>query len=201
MGTMGTQRSQIARQSRLSPRAALVAAAAVAGVVAAGALGWQRPVPREVTATNLPAAAGPEVGRPAPALAVPALAGGQLTLAQYAGHPRVIGFFAVGCIDCVPDLAMLEQAYRRYERPGLVVLGIGVAATAGDARWMARQVGATFPIGYDETGDLVRIYRLYNIPTTVFVSPAGTITGILQGRVTDKALAQYLARILPASAQ
>jgi peroxiredoxin len=178
----------------------LVIVSAAAGIVVAVVLGWHRPVSQGVTAANLPAA--PEVGRPEPALAVPALAGGQLTLAQYAGHPRVIGFFAVGCIDCAPDLAKLEQAYRRHQRHGLVVLGIGVQTTAGDARWMAGQVGATFPIGYDETGDLAaRIYRLYNVPTTVFVSPAGTITGILQGRVTDKALAQYLAGILPAPAQ
>jgi peroxiredoxin len=181
---------------------ALVMAASIAGIAASVVLGGYRPAPQGATAATLPAAAGPEVGRPAPALAVPALAGGQLTLAQYAGHPRVISFFAVSCIDCRPDLAALEQAYRRYERHGLVVLGIGVAATADDARWFAKQVGATFPIGYDETGDLaVRAYRVYGVPTTVFVSPAGTITGILQGRVTDTVLAQYLARILLAPAQ
>ncbi len=197
---MDARWSRIGRQSRRSTRAVLVIAAAVAVIAAAGGVGLYRPILQGAIAAS-PPAEGPAVGRPAPALAVPALAGGQLTLAQYAGHPRVIGFFAVGCIDCVPDLAMLEQAYRRYQRHGLVVLGIGVAADAGDARWMAGQVGATFPIGYDERGDLARIYRLYTVPTTVFVSPAGTITGILQGRVTEKALAQYLAPILPAAAQ
>jgi len=198
---MGTPPSQVVRRSRLHPRVGLVAAA-LAGIAAAVVPGWYRPAPPSAIAANPPAAAGPEVGRPAPALAVPALGGGELTLAKYAGHPRVIGFFAASCIDCRPDLAALEQAYRRYQRHGLVILGIGVVTPPDEVREFAQQVDATFPIGYDETGDLaVRAYRLYTVPTTVFVSPAGTITGILRGRVTDKVLASYLARILPASAQ
>jgi peroxiredoxin len=141
------------------------------------------------------------VGRSAPALAVPALGGGQLTLAQYAGHPRVIGFFATSCIDCRSDMATLEQAYRRYRQYGLVVLGIGIDGSAANARWMARQVGATFPIGYDGTGNLALRYRVFAIPTTVFVSPDGTITGIVEGGVTEQALARHLARLLPAAAR
>jgi peroxiredoxin len=194
---MGTNRSQVVKRSRRHSRTVLVMAAAVAGITAAVILGWYRPAPQGATAANL-AAAGPEVGRSAPALSVPALAGGQLTLARYAGHPRVIGFFAASCIDCRPDLAALEQAYRRYQRQGLVVLGIGVQTTADDARWFAKQVGATFPIGYDEIGDLaVRTYRLYGVPTTVFISADGVVRGVLQGRVTGGALNQYLALILP----
>jgi peroxiredoxin len=178
----------------------LLATAVVAGIVAAGVVGGSHPFSPGAAAATGPAPAGPEVGRPAPALAVPALAGGQLTLAQYAGRPRVIGFFAASCIDCLPDLAALEQVYRRYRRQGLVVLGIGVAATASDARGLARQAGATFPIGYDENGDLaVRAYRLITVPVTVFVSPAGTIMGIAQGRISDRVLAQYLGRILAAA--
>ncbi len=201
---MNTQRvrAQVITASRLRPSMILVVAAAVSGFVALGL--WSGPVrfSGAAAAGSPPPVAAPEVGHPAPALVVPALAGGQLSLAQYAGRPRVITFFAAWCVDCRPDLAAIEQVYRHYQWRGLVVLGIGVQATAGDVRWMAGQVGATFPIGYDETGDrTARAYQLYAVPTTVFVSPAGMITGILQGRVTDKVLAPYLARILPTATQ
>jgi peroxiredoxin len=197
---METRRSQIGRQSRQSTPVVLMLAIVVAVIAAAGGVGLHRPILQGAVAAS-PPAEGPAVGRPAPALAVPAIGGGQLSLAQYAGRPRMITFFATSCIDCRSDMAMLEQVYRRYQQQGLVVLGIGIDGTASNARWMARQVGATFPIGYDETGDLAVRYRVFAIPTTVFVKPDGTITGILQGGVTDKVLAPYLARILPAAAQ
>jgi cytochrome c biogenesis protein CcmG/thiol:disulfide interchange protein DsbE len=198
---METRRSQIGRQSRQSTLVVLMLAVVVAVIAAAGGLGLHRPILQGAVAAS-PPAEGPAVGRPAPAFAVPAIAGGQVSLAQYAGQPRVLSFFASSCLDCRPDLAALEGLYRRYQGHGLVVLGVAVGTTAGDARWFAKQVGATFPIGYDETGDrTVRAYQLYAVPTTVFVKPDGTIAGILQGRVTDKVLAPYLARILPAATQ
>jgi peroxiredoxin len=137
----------------------------------------------------------------APAFAVPAVAGGRVVLVQYAGHPRIVAFFATGCLDCRPDLGALERIYRRYRQQGLVVLGIGVAATADEVRGLIAGMGVTFPIGYDERGDLAaRPYHVYGVPMSVFVDRSGTVTGVVEGRITDEALARQLPRILPAQA-
>jgi cytochrome c biogenesis protein CcmG/thiol:disulfide interchange protein DsbE len=195
-----TQRPQVERSAQRSPAAAWVIVAAVAGIAAAGAVGLPCrglcPVPPRTPTASVPVE-GPAVGRPAPALAVPSLAGDRLTLAQYVGHPRVIAFFATSCTDCRSDMATLERVYRRYRRHGLVVLGIGIDGTASDARWMARQVGATFPIGYDETGAVALRYRVFSVPATVLVRRDGTVTAIVEGLVAEKGLARDLARILP----
>ncbi len=193
-----------AKKPRSIPRRA-VFIALILGIVTTQALGapvWWPPILTPVISGPLPAAladaAGPEQGRPAPEFAVPAIGGGRVSLAQYAGHPRVVAFFAVGCVDCRPDLAALEQAYRRYRHQGLVVLGIDVYDTSEYARGLANLVRATFPIGYDERGDLAaRPYRLSIVPTTVFVDAHGVIRAVHEGRVTGAVLSKNLALILP----
>ncbi len=200
---MGAQ-DRIAKKQRSLQRPAVLIAL-ILGVVGAQTVGvgvWPWTDLTPVISGPLPVAladtAAPQQGRPAPGFAIPAIGGGQVILAQYAGHPRVVTFFSVGCIDCRPDLAALEQAYRRYRRQGLVVLGIGVYDTAEYVRGLAKLVGATFPIGYDEGGDLAaRPYRLSMVPTAVFVDAHGIIRGVHEGRVTDAVLSKYLALILP----
>jgi cytochrome c biogenesis protein CcmG/thiol:disulfide interchange protein DsbE len=201
---MAMRQSQKARRPQAQPPlpvvVAALAAAVVAGAVAMGL--WLRPASRPVRAPSLPVPTGPQVGRPAPAFAVPGLTGGRLTLARYAGHPRVVSFFAAWCEECWNDMSDLERAYERYRRQGLVMIGIGVQDTVADLRQMAANVGVSFPLGYDQSGDLAaRAYHLYSIPTTVFIGADGTIKAELQGRVFSDALQRYLALILPAAAQ
>jgi len=175
---------------------------ALAAVVAAGAAAvvmWPHPAPGPA---GSPEATGPQVGHLAPAFSVPGLAGGRLTLAQYDGHPRVVSFFAAWCVSCWNDMAVLNSGYQRYRSRGVVMIGIGVRDTVEDLRAMAGKLKISFPLGYDQGGDLAaRPYRLYSVPTTVFIGTNGVIKAVVQGRVHSDTLQQYLAMILPAPAQ
>jgi peroxiredoxin len=129
------------------------------------------------------------------------LAGGRVTLAQYAGHSRVVSFFASWCESCWNDIATLQRAYSRYHDQGLMILGIGVQDRVGSLRQIAMRLHVTFPVGYDENGSLAaRPYDLYSIPTTVFVDADGMVKASVQGRVHSDTLQKYLALILPAAA-
>jgi cytochrome c biogenesis protein CcmG, thiol:disulfide interchange protein DsbE len=181
-----------------------VMAIGLAGVWTVGNLvgaEWRQSTPNRITPATLPETGGPRSGYPAPGFAVPGLAGGQVTLAQYAGHPRVVSFFASWCESCWNDIATLERAYSRYRDQGLVILGVGVQDTAGSLRYVAMQLHVTFPVGYDNNGSLAaRAYELYSIPTTVFVDADGMVRASVQGRVHSDTLQKYLALILPAAA-
>ena len=124
-----------------------------------------------------------------------------MTLAEYAGHPRVVAFFASWCESCWNDMATLQRAYSRYHDQGLAVLGIGVEDTVGSLRQIVMRLRVTFPVGYDENGSFAaRPYELYSIPTTLFVDADGIVKASVQGRVHSDTLQQYLALILPAAA-
>lgn len=181
-----------------------VMAIGLAGALAVGILvvvGWWQSTPNRITPATLPETRGPRSGHPAPAFAVPGLAGGRVTLAQYAGHPRVVSFFASWCESCWNDIATLQRASSRYHDQGLVILGVGVQDTVGSLRQIAMRLHVTFPVGYDENGSLAaRPYDLYSIPTTVFVDANGMVKASVQGRVHSDTLEKYLALILPAAA-
>jgi peroxiredoxin len=176
-------------------RAILIALVAVA----AATTGWFSS-PSMVSSAS-PVATGAKAGHPVPPFAVPSLTGGQVTLAQFTGHPLVITFFNSVCGVCWPDMSLLEKAYDRYRGRGLVIVGIGVQDTMGSLREMITSLNVTFPVGYDENGkSAARIYRLTAIPTTVFAGANGIVKGVLEGNLDDRTLQKNLALILPRSA-
>jgi len=167
--------------------------------VTAATMGWFS-TPSMVYSASEPVATGAKAGRPVPPFSVPALNGGQVTLAQFTGHPLVIAFFNSLCGVCRPDMSLLEKAYGRYRSRGLVIVGVGVQDTVGSLREMITSLNVTFPVGYDEKGTSLARYRLTGIPTTVFVGADGIVKGVLEGNLDDRTLQKNLVLILPRSA-
>ncbi len=174
----------------------------IASVAAAGAImGWVYSIPNVVYSASQPLVSAPVSGRPAPPLSVPSLTGGgQVTLAQFSGHPMVITFFSSDCGVCWPDMSLLEKAYGRYRGRGLVVVGVGVQDTVSSLRQMIKSLNVTFPVGSDEKGASAARYRLTAIPTTVFVGADGIVKSVLEGNLDDRTLQKRLVLILPRSA-
>ena len=199
---MAKQRAQASGRSRQRTGIVLIALAAVVVSGVATALVRRANVPRADAPASLADVNGPEAGHPAPAFAISALTGARpVTRVEYAGHSRVVTFFAGWCESCWNDMAVLQSGYERYRDQGVVFVGIGVRDTVGSLRHMVERVHVTFPTGYDEDGDrAARPYRLYSIPTTVFVGADGIIKGVVQGRVHRDTLQTYLALIVPGAA-
>ena len=174
----------------------------IASVAAAGAImGWVYSIPNVVYSASQPLGGAPVSGRPVPPLSVPSLTGeGQVTLAQFSGHPVVITFFSSDCGVCWPDMSLLEKAYARYRGRGLVVVGVGVQDTVSSLRQMIKSLNVTFPVGNDEKGASAARYRLTAIPTTIFVGADGIVKSVLEGNLDDRTLQKRLAPILPRSA-
>lgn len=185
---------QVSRAPRcFGTRVMLIASAAAA------IMGWAYSVP--VYSASGPLAGPPVAGHSAPPFSVPALSGeGQVTLAQFAGHPLVITFFSTDCEACWPDMSLLEKAYGRYRSRGLVIVGVGVQDTVSSLRRMVKSLNVTFPIGNDENGASAARYRLTSIPTTVFVGGDGVVRSVLEGNLDDRTLQKQLTPILPKSA-
>ena len=189
------QVSRAPRHFRARMRVMLIASAAAA------IMGWAYSVPSAAYSASGSLASAPVAGRPAPPLSVPALiGGGQVTLAQFAGHPLVITFFNSVCGVCWPDMSLLEKAYGRYRSRGLVIVGVGVQDTVGSLRQMIKSLTVTFPVGNDEKGASAARYRLTSIPTTVLVGADGVVKSVLEGNLDDRTLQKKLALIVPRSA-
>lgn len=117
-------------------------------------------------------------GAPAPAFSLPELStpAGALTLAALRGKDLVLNFWASWCFPCQTEMPILESAYRSEDGQ---VRFVGI--DSNDARDAAvrflHKVHATYPSLFDPSGQVANAYHLYGLPTTLFISPRGTVLG------------------------
>src|SRR5262245_10115539 len=67
----------------------------------------------------------PLVGKPAPAVKLPLLNGGEFRLGDHAGkNVVVLDFWATNCPPCIEELPLLAQLAADYQSKGVVVCAI-----------------------------------------------------------------------------
>ena len=144
----------------------VVALAAVAGLL--GLLVWRL--------THRPHA--PAIGGPAPGFSLRRVgATGTLDLASLRGKPVVLNFWASWCVPCKGEAAMLEQAWRRYRKQGVVFVGVDYHDVTSDAQKFLSHHGVTYPSVQDGSGAVADSYGVLAVPETYFIDRKGRLVG------------------------
>ncbi len=121
-----------------------------------------------------------------------------ISLAQFRGRPLVINFWASWCPPCRKEMPALERSARMLAgRVSLVGLDTQDQASAGLA--FARRMGVTYPLATDNA-QVYAAYGVAGLPTTVFVSPGGTIVGRQVGGMTQAGLATIVRQVFGVTA-
>ena len=132
----------------------------------------------------------------APVRELPDLDGGTASLADYAGKPVLLNFWASWCEPCKEEAPMLELAHRRLQAEGGAVLGVTVSDQSDDSRAFLKEFGLSFPSLRDVEGKLGRDYGTTGVPETFAIDREGRIAAISRGAVNqsfvDRALEQVL---------
>jgi cytochrome oxidase Cu insertion factor (SCO1/SenC/PrrC family) len=135
-------------------------------------------------------------GARAPAFTLKGLDGTPVSLAQQAGRPTVVTFWATWCAPCRKDLPGLAGAVKAH--PDLVVLAVDVGDDANQVRDYLRSV-----LGAD-AGRLTALlddhstgarYGVSGLPVTVFVGADGIVQSVRIGQLHDDDLTTALAAI------
>lgn len=158
------------------------------------------------TPTASPGASGPVViggspllGKPAPALTLRDLAGNEVTLADYAGRPVLVNFWASWCIPCRDEFPMMVGAYGEYRDRGLEILGIVHDDAAAAAQAFAQEQGATWPMLLDVDDVAWRDYIGIGVPQSYFIDADGIVRAFSIGPFSAQGLAAGLERIVTAA--
>jgi len=141
-------------------------------------------------------AAGPQVGDPAPDFAVADLDGQPLRLADLAGRPVIVNFWASWCGPCVEEFPVLGRALREHQEEGLVLVGVVVRDNSEAARGFMARMDAEWPAAMDPGEEVARRFGIYAPPETFFIGADGTIAGRQIGQLTAADLDRQLALIL-----
>lgn len=126
----------------------------------------------------------PVTGHPAPDFELKNLNGETIRLSDFKGKVVIVNFWATWCSPCRSEMPDLQQA--ALENAGELIV-IGVNNTPADnpeqITKFVTELGVTFPIVLDETGQTIETYRVLGLPTTVFIDRAGVIQEIFTGPV------------------
>jgi cytochrome c biogenesis protein CcmG/thiol:disulfide interchange protein DsbE len=170
----------MSRQSKIVLAGAAAALLAIAAITA-------------VTAGSK--ATPPRVQPPAKAFTIGLLghSGQHVSLAQYAGRPLIINFFASWCIPCKRETPLLAKYYAEHHGRDLII-GIDANDEAVPAEKFVQTAGVTYPVGVDPFPSRVTTsYGVYALPQTFFLNAKHRIVKHVIGAVTVADLNQGVA--------
>ena len=141
-----------------------------------------------------------EIGKPAPEIDLPSLAGSRVQLSALRGHPVIVSFWGTWCPPCKAEFPQLVRVFRANSASGLQLLAVNgrdqeTGTTA--VQKFVDHFGATFLVVLDHRGAMRQSLKLVGLPTTVFVDSAGVVRLVNVGPISPTELDRGVALILP----
>lgn len=138
-----------------------------------------------------------EIGRPAPAFALPDLRRPALerSLADFRGRPVVVNFWASWCDPCREEAPELVRVAKAYEGR-VAFLGVSILDGREEALGYEREFGLPYPSVRDASGRVSKRYQVTGVPETIFVDAAGRLVGKFVGALTPGKLEAIVEDLL-----
>lgn len=134
--------------------------------------------------------------------------GNKHTLSDYKGKVVFLNFWTTWCTYCIREMPDIEEIYNEYGQNQEDVIILGVANPSSNEYPNNADVskeeimdfldekGFTFPVVFDETGDVYMDYYVFAYPTTFIIDKEGNIFGYAASMLTkdimDKVIKQAL---------
>lgn len=107
------------------------------------------------------------------------------TLPALKGHVVVVEFWASWCGVCHVMAPTLQGWHDRYSAQGLTVLGV-TSDTVDVAGRTAGELGMSYPLASDGSGNMLRAYRAFALPTLFVIDKQGNVRDVLIGYSTPR---------------
>ena len=140
---------------------------------------------------------GTEVGQLAPDFEMQYPDGRKVKLSDFKGQPVIVNFWATWCAPCEAELPEFVQAYEQYKDQGLVIVGVNAQESGEDANKFVEKYSLSFPVTLDSRGEVMNLYAVRGLPTTLFIDPEGRVAVRWAGILTKPLIEEYLGQIMP----
>jgi peroxiredoxin len=98
---------------------------------------------------------------------------GRITITGLRGKVILLNFWASWCLECRPEMPVLERLHRELAPLGLAVVGVNARERSATVRRYATELGLTFPLVLDSGGTINASYGVIGLPTTFLVARDG----------------------------
>ncbi len=135
------------------------------------------------------------VGKPAPGFVLPRVGGGEIDIADFAGKPMVINFWASWCPPCRREALVLEDSWRAHV-DDVQFVGVDIQDADGDAEAYLAEFDITYPNGIDRQGRVTVDYGVIGLPVTFFVNKAGVVERRWVGAISRDRLEGWVGELI-----
>lgn len=120
-------------------------------------------------------AAAADVSGPAPDFTLKSRSGENIKLSDLRGNVVMINFWASWCGPCRQEMPHLETLSKEYADYGFTLLGVNVDEKQELAEKLLAQIPVSFPILFDPTSSVSKLYNVDAMPTTILVDRDGNL--------------------------
>ena len=124
-------------------------------------------------------------------------------LSDAQGRPVILNFWFPSCPPCVAEMPDIDAAFNAHKSDGIEFVGIQLVGldTAADGQDFIDDIGVTYALGADETGSIIRDYKVTGFPSTVFIDKDQNIvrkwTGFLNAEKIEELIQELLSQPPP----
>ncbi len=172
-------------------RGAVVFLVAVAALIAAGCAESKPKTMLELA--NEAGGGAPAAVEAAPDFSVVTFAGATFTLSDHLatdGRPVFLNLWASWCGPCRVEMPEIDRAAGR--NPQVAFIGVAVQDDEDSARRFADEIGVSYALGFDESGEVVKAYAPIGLPATYFISSDGILVERIFGPLTGAQIEEKL---------
>ena len=105
-----------------------------------------------------------------------------VSLASLQGRVVLLNFWATWCLECRPEMTLFERLHRDFAAQGLSVIGINAREGTAAIRQYSKELGLTFPLVLDSSGEINAAYGVIGLPTTFLIGRDGRAVALAVGQ-------------------
>ena len=124
-------------------------------------------------------------GATAPAFMALALDGETMSLEDFDGQVILLNIWATWCEPCLEEMPSMQRLYDALDDDAFEILAVSIDAPfgqsddfgreGGDLDLFAKELGLTFQILHDPSGEIQRTYQTTGVPETFLIGRDGLI--------------------------
>ena len=117
----------------------------------------------------------------APDFTLKSRSGENMKLSELRGEVVMINFWASWCAPCRQEMPLLEEIYKKYSDLGFTLLAVNVEEDSSKAEDLLKDIAVTFPVLFDDTNKVSKLYKVVAMPSTIIVDRDGNMRYLHRG--------------------